>query len=514
MKDKIYRIFLLPISVLSVLLVLFTSCARVEIEIGLPNTKQVSTIQTGREAIVLLRVTGNFDDGTRVGTFGGSNEAKNVNLGLYKDGPQGEVELVRLQRFLSSETKDQGWTYFIMKPGTYYFAFIGLCSYMSLPGKEECDHRLERARLWQVDIPKDAPIVYIGSMNLQSWREYARLGDLISDFDENKMLLQNEENLAKQLAASYLSEFGPIHTVLMKPQDELKMGIANLKNVKHLLEPAREMQQEYWTPNPDEKEGLLEKGIDQLTWKESLRLLHLACLEMLTESPCREQLMNFGAERGEIQPGENRDLILRLVKRIGSEDSPYKPRFVSVYQWKPGASAEREPDMQGLFYNFSLTHLGSIEVIRLDDKQQPIELSFISLDELHRAFILPAPGPYRYAEFEFSDGRPKEWMLLPLQYGISWMTQNTMDHDGTFTRWICGLKTVMDKQLQLPGLGVGQQDYLISEGENRRMFGLGSIAVLMVALSTDDPKFGQKCKALGINPEEIRRSIEKDLEVQ
>ena len=79
MKDKIYRIFLLPTSVLSVLLVLFTSCARVEIEIGLPNTKQVSTIQTGREAIVLLRVTGNFDDGTRVGTFDGSNEAKNVN---------------------------------------------------------------------------------------------------------------------------------------------------------------------------------------------------------------------------------------------------------------------------------------------------------------------------------------------------------------------------------------------------------------------------------------------------
>ena len=514
MKDKIYRIFLSLTSVLSVLLVLFTSCARVKIEIGLPNTKQVSTIQTGREAIVLLRVTGNFDDGRRVGTFDGLNEAKNVNLGLYKDGPQGEVELVRLQRFLSSETKDQGWTYFIMKPGTYYFAFIGLCSFMSLPGREECDHRLERARLWQVHIPRNAPIVYIGSMHLPSWREYARLGDLISDFDENKMLIKNEENLAKQLAASYLSEFGQIHIALMKSTDELKMGIANLKNVKHLLEPARQMQQKYWTPNLDEKESLLEKGIDQLTWNESLRLLHLACLEMLTESPCREQLMKYGAEPGEIQAGENRDLILRLVKRLKSEDSPYKPRFVSVYQWRPGMSAEREPDMQGLFYNLSLTHLGSIEVIRLDDKQQPIELSFISLDELHRVVILPDPGPYRYAEFEFNDDRPKEWVLLPLQYGISWMTDNTMDHDGTFTRFICHLKTVNDKQIELPGLGVGQQDYLIGEGENRRMLGLGSIAVLRVVLSTDDPKFEKKCRALGINPEEIRQSIEKDLEVQ
>jgi hypothetical protein len=48
---------------------------------------------------------------------------------------------------------------------------------------------------------------------------YARLGDLISDFNENKMLSKNEENLARKLAASYLSEFGPIHTALMKPYD-------------------------------------------------------------------------------------------------------------------------------------------------------------------------------------------------------------------------------------------------------------------------------------------------------
>ena len=217
MKDKIYRIFLLPISVISVLLALFTSCARVGIKIGLPNNKQVSTIQTGKEAIVLLRVTGTFDDGKRVNTFKGTNEAKNVNLGLCKDGPQSEIEIVRFQRFLSSETKKQGWVYFIMEPGTHYLVFIGLCSFLSYPSLEECDHRLQRARLWQIDIPKDAPIVYIGSMHLASWREYAWHGVLISDFNENKMLLKNEENLAKQLAASYLSEFGSIHTLLMKP---------------------------------------------------------------------------------------------------------------------------------------------------------------------------------------------------------------------------------------------------------------------------------------------------------
>jgi len=183
----------------------------VAIEIERPNTKIAPAIQTGVRSIVLLRVTGNFDDGTRVAIFDSTTELRKVNFGLFKDGPQSEVELVGLFRHLSSETLQLGWIYFILKPGTHYLVFVGT-------GYYEMYHRLHRARLWQIVLPKDTPIVYVGSMHLSGWRlDRPKTG--YGSFNENKMFLRNEESLAKQLAANYLSEFGPVHTVLMKPYD-------------------------------------------------------------------------------------------------------------------------------------------------------------------------------------------------------------------------------------------------------------------------------------------------------
>ena len=144
----------------------------------------------------------------------------------------------------------------------------------------------------------------------------------------------------------------------------------------------REIQQKYWTPNLDEKKNLLEKGIDDLSWRESLRLLHLTCLEMLSEGIGREQLMLEGKPdkaSQEVPPGKNRDLILRLVTRLCSDASPYKPRTVAVWQSKRSKPGEHKPDIKGILCNASLTHLGCIEVIRYrDDKYEPSELSFIS----------------------------------------------------------------------------------------------------------------------------------------
>ena len=218
MRNKVYVIYLLRAIVFFAFLVLFASCGIVKV--GLPNAKESSSIRTGNEAIVLLRVTANLDDGARVGTFDNTSQQVNVNLGLCKYVPQGEVELVKPQRFLSSETKEQGWIYFIVKPGTHYLAFIGTCHYDTRPGLIECQNRLNRARLWQIVLPKDTPIVYIGSMHLRCWSDvYSFQDPVCSGFNEDKMLVQSEENLAKQLASSYLSEFGSIHTVLMKPYD-------------------------------------------------------------------------------------------------------------------------------------------------------------------------------------------------------------------------------------------------------------------------------------------------------
>jgi hypothetical protein len=242
----------------------------------------------------------------------------------------------------------------------------------------------------------------------------------------------------------------------------------------------REIQQKYWTANADEKKLLLEKGIEDLSWEDSLLLLHLTCLEMLSNGPGREQLMLEGQpeEASQDAPlGENRDLVLRLVKRLCSDASPYRPCNGAVWQSKRGKPEESEPDKKGITRNASLTHLGCIEVIRLDDKKKPAEISFISFDELNQA-IFKTGGLFRLADFEFNDGRPIEEMLVPLQYGISWTTPNTFDRDGTYTRFICHIES---KQHESPiNIGVGHQDFLIESGDGTSLLGLGSIGKLSV----------------------------------
>ena len=273
-----------------------------------------------------------------------------------------------------------------------------------------------------------------------------------------------------------------------------------------IFEKARLIQERYWSPNPAEKKRLLLKGIDGLAWQKSLRLLHLACLEMLSEGHCKEQFLDeeIALEgSADAASGENRDLIVKLVTHLLSEKSPYKPRHVAVWQGKVGESEKRKEDIYGVLGNASLTHLGCIEVIRLDDEQQPSELAFVSFDEI-RGAVFGDPAMLRFGRLFFDDGRPDEVVLVPLLYGISWHSPHDYDHDGRLTRFICGVNIDDDKPNF--AIGVGQQDYLM-EDNGQSVFGLESIGEMMVTLFVNDPKFNIKCLARGLDPDEVRRSL-------
>ena len=198
--------------------------------------------------------------------------------------------------------------------------------------------------------------------------------------------------------------------------------------------------------------------------------------------------------------GKDRDLIVLLLRRLRSAESPYKERHVAVWQGKAGESEAREPDAQGSFRNASLTHLGSIEVIRLDAQNQPAGVWFVPLDEVRGAIFSPAI--FGLAKLFFDSLRPDEIVLLPLLYGISWNTPNSFDRDGTMTRFISHIET--DDGQGTFSIGVGHQDFVV---KGQKIIGLGSIGELMVGLSVSDPKFEVKCRARGLDPAEVRRSI-------
>jgi len=86
---------------------------------------------------------------------------------------------------------------------------------------------------------------------------------------------------------------------------------------------AVELQRAYWTHNADEQSQLEARGVEQLNWRERLRLHHLICLQRL----------NPGPERAAAT-----DKCRQTVRRLIAPDSPYRPRPAMIWQ---GQSAQQ-----------------------------------------------------------------------------------------------------------------------------------------------------------------------------
>ena len=142
-------------------------------------------------------------------------------------------------------------------------------------------------------------------------------------------------------------------------------------------------------------------------------------------------------------------------------------------------------------------------MLRLDAEQEPTELTFISLDEI-RGAVFDRTALFRTGMLFFDDGRPDEIVLLPLLYGISWLSPHDFDQKGTSTRFICSIE-IEEGKPEL-AIGVGHQDFVM-ERDGQTLLGLGSIGEIMTVLFWDDSKFDQKCRARGLDPDDVRRSM-------
>src|SRR5262249_43621400 len=220
---------------------------------------------------------------------------------------------------------------------------------------------------------------------------------------------------------------------------------------------AVEMQRAYWTHNAEEQAQLEARGIEQLGWRERLRLHHLFCL----------QRINPGPERAAATQ-KCRDTVRRLL----AADSPYRPRPAMVWQGQfAQPEAGREPDMKGEFLNPSLTHLGCLEVYRVDAANQPTRIDFVGFDDLSSVVFAP-PNLIRAAKLFYGDGR-SEIALVPLLYGLTWAIGNEYDRAGRMTRFVAHLDGEEVAALGASGIGVGQQDlYIRGQDGGGSLFGL------------------------------------------
>jgi hypothetical protein len=272
------------------------------------------------------------------------------------------------------------------------------------------------------------------------------------------------------------------------------------------LDELREIQKAYWKFDSAEYAALQKRTPNELSWSEKLRLHHLHILKLLSDGVGKKMLMDGDAE-AELPIDEDYKLAAKFLQELASKESPYRARHCAIWQLKTNdAGPQRNPDMQGVFRNASLTHLGALEIIRLDANNKPIELTFVPLDDVGM-LAFASPALFRAARIFYDNGRGDEIVLMPLLYGVSWLTSNHYDQDGSFTRFCCHIKA---DALEMPlGVGIGHQDFNVEQDKSRILLGLGTLAQIAVALEADDPRFDQKCLARGIDPDAVRRQFPK-----
>ena len=181
---------------------------------GLPTHKERTSIQSGKQTIVLLRITCEWKDGTPVEPFPpqlfASKGIIRINMGLGSYLVGGEVEWIK-HRFLSPETRKQGWTYLLLKPGTHHLVFWG-----SAPNTE-----IRNSPRFKVNIPINNQLVYAGTLHIYCHFDRRRramlLGMKYCEVRINDRIdVLNEENLVKELTKNYFSDFESPITMLMQ----------------------------------------------------------------------------------------------------------------------------------------------------------------------------------------------------------------------------------------------------------------------------------------------------------
>lgn len=263
--------------------------------------------------------------------------------------------------------------------------------------------------------------------------------------------------------------------------------------------PALAIQRAYWSPAPVERALLRSRDPSSLTWAELLRLHHLNCIEYLEEGG--EQAAWRIVEESEVEETET-PVLARCgdtARRLLATESPYRARHCEIWQ---GESGDQEPALRGWMRNASLTHLGCLEIIRLDAQNHPREIAFVPLDDLRGLSFAP-PALFRAARLYYDDGRADEIVLVPLLYACTWLSRDEVLRSGRLTRLV-GYTQVGEQSI---GFGVGHQDFVIDTGGGQTLFGLGSVRELAVALETTDPRFDLKCRSRGADPDEIRQAM-------
>lgn len=298
-----------------------------------------------------------------------------------------------------------------------------------------------------------------------------------------------------------------------------------LAGLDPISERAIALQKAYWKAEPDELRELESRA--EPSWAERLRMHHLRCLAWLDadEGLLRRALLAPPEERPTPSSTQSdamlREQVLASAKQMLARRSPYRPRhgFAWMGDGPPEGDAIPYSDFQGRTINASLTHLGALEVVTLDDRHEPASIEFIPFDELLTLTVAPRePGvqpAFRPARVLREYGLSERIVLLPLRHALSWFAHDPalLRGTGDDAEHEVGRVAISDSPERTLAIRAGLQR--LETLSDHAHEGLGSFRLadcyqLSLAIDDDDPRFADKCRGRGIDPQATRGDVVRE----
>jgi len=176
-------------------LIILTSCSA---RFGLPTKAQKREIARGDNALVLLRIKAEHGNGIKINPSW-------ISVGIAKSQIiGGKVKLIP-HRSISSELSKKGWTFLLLNPGLHYFVFQGPQNTNAFSHY----YNLRYHPRWQVNIPSNYPIVYIGTVHC-----FCKDRGCMTHY-VNQAIIEDEEIKADIITRDFFHDIGDLHKILL-----------------------------------------------------------------------------------------------------------------------------------------------------------------------------------------------------------------------------------------------------------------------------------------------------------
>jgi len=191
--------------------------------IGPPAQSEEDSIKQGKRAIVLARIIAEVPGRPIDYPTGRTVRLASIDKG---EAPKAYP----LAHFPSPGSKKEGWVYFILEPGTYHLSVLPTYEVNSNKKRDPETAKITEtvfgkpmtfSTFW-FHVPKDTPLLYIGSLNISCKGRYSWWTADATECSDTEVI--DESAAAQELAGVSLSRYGPLRTMLLsrygRPDDK------------------------------------------------------------------------------------------------------------------------------------------------------------------------------------------------------------------------------------------------------------------------------------------------------